>query len=193
VADEEFMQATWRALCTHGYADLTMQDIADESERSKAALHYHYEGKADLLESFLDHVSACFLDRVRAADPGPGTDPVRRLDAVLEAALSPPGDDPEDIQTALLELKARAPHEPAVRKRVRETDSEFRGLLADILAAGVEAGRFRPDVDSEATARVFVTALSGAQLRRVSLGESPEAARAVLDVHIEGVTLEASG
>ena len=29
---ERIMDATYRALCTHGYAALTMQDIADESE-----------------------------------------------------------------------------------------------------------------------------------------------------------------
>ncbi|MEF8974259.1 MAG: helix-turn-helix domain-containing protein, partial [Haloarcula sp.] len=40
---DDIMDATYRALCTHGYADLTMQDIADESDKSKAALHYHYD------------------------------------------------------------------------------------------------------------------------------------------------------
>ena len=37
---EEVMEATCRALCEHGYADLTMQDVADESDKSTAALHY---------------------------------------------------------------------------------------------------------------------------------------------------------
>ena len=40
---EGVTEATCRALCEHGYADLTMQDIADESNKSTAALHYHYD------------------------------------------------------------------------------------------------------------------------------------------------------
>jgi AcrR family transcriptional regulator len=31
---EAIMSATYRALCAHGYADLTMQDIADETDKS---------------------------------------------------------------------------------------------------------------------------------------------------------------
>ena len=42
---EQVIRATYRALCAHGYANLTMRDIADETDLSKAALHYHYDTK----------------------------------------------------------------------------------------------------------------------------------------------------
>jgi AcrR family transcriptional regulator len=181
---EEFMQATWRALCTHGYADLTMQDIADESEKSKAALHYHYDSKRGLLAAFLDHVAARFLSRVREADAAAGSDPVERLGAVVDTAFSPP-DDVEDLQRALVELKAQAPHEPAFRERVRETDAAFRGLLVDILTAGIETGDFRAAVDPEETAQFVVNTLAGAQLRQISVGESAGVARRVVERYLE--------
>ncbi|GAA0475047.1 hypothetical protein GCM10008985_34420 [Halococcus dombrowskii] len=60
---EEIMDATYRALCKHGYAALRMQDIADETTKSKAALHYHYDSKHDLLLSFLDYIARCTVSK----------------------------------------------------------------------------------------------------------------------------------
>jgi AcrR family transcriptional regulator len=185
-SDDEFMRATWRALCVHGYADLTMQDIADESAKSKAALHYHYDSKRGLLAAFLDHVAERFLWRVRDAEAAAGPDPADRLAAVVDAAFAPPGDDDaEDLRRALVELKAQAPHEPTFRERVRETDAAFRRLLVEVLTAGIETGDFRESVDPEATAQFVVTAIAGAQLRQVSVGESPGTARGVVERHLE--------
>jgi AcrR family transcriptional regulator len=185
-SDDEFMRATWRALCVHGYADLTMQDIADESEKSKAALHYHYGGKQDLLESFLDHVAERFLSRLRDADAAAGPNPDERLGAVVDAAFSPPeSDELESTQRALVELKAQAPHQPPFRERIQETDAAFRELLVDIVTAGVETGDFQSDVDPGETAQFVVNALAGAQLRQVSVGEEPTTARRVVEQHLE--------
>ena len=58
------MAATYRALCAHGYADLTMQEIANEAGVSKAALHYHYDTKRALILSFLDMLSSDFEARL---------------------------------------------------------------------------------------------------------------------------------
>jgi AcrR family transcriptional regulator len=185
-ADDEILDATWRALCTHGYADLTMQDIADETTKSKAALHYHYDSKLDLLETFLDHVADRFMERVTDAAAAADGDGAERLCAVIDAALSPPEKgDIEDMQTALLELKAQSPHEPTFRERIRESDEQFRDLLADIIAEGVDDGSLREDVDPDETAHFIVTMFAGAQLRQVSVGESRQTVRAHIERHLD--------
>jgi len=53
-AEEEIMEATYRALLRHGYADLSISRIADELDKSKAAIYYHYDTKDDLLVAFLE-------------------------------------------------------------------------------------------------------------------------------------------
>jgi AcrR family transcriptional regulator len=185
-ADDEILDATWRALCSHGYADLTMQDIADETTKSKAALHYHYDSKLDLLETFLDHVADRFLDRVTDAAAATDGDGAARLCAVIDAALSPPDRaDIENMQTALLELKAQSPHEPAFRERIRESDEQFRDLLADIIVEGIDDGSVRADVDPEETAHFIVTMFAGAQLRQVSVGEDRERIRTHIERHLD--------
>ena len=180
------MRATYRALCTQGYADLTMQDIADEAPVSKGALHYHYDSKRGLFEAFQAYLAERFLARLHAADDSDAP-PAERLSAVLDAALSPPEtDDLRDIQRALLELKAQAPHEPAIAAEIEIWDDRFRELLASIVADGVRTGDFRPDADPEAVAQFVATVLAGAQTRQVSVDQSPETARSLLETYLEG-------
>ena len=183
---EEILDATWRALCATGYADLTMQDIADETDVSKAALHYHYDSKRDLLEAFLDHIDDRFLSRVRDADPGEGADPARRLSAVLDAALSPPETEQlEDLQRALVDLKAQAPHDEEFRAHLRENDERFATLLVEIIEAGVKSGAFRADLDPEEAAEFVGLQLAGSQLRQVSLGQDNERTRHLIERYFE--------
>ncbi|MFB6301973.1 MAG: hypothetical protein ABEH78_03840 [Haloferacaceae archaeon] len=84
VADE-IVGATSRAPCEHGYAQSTMQDIADRTDRITAALHY--DGKCDLLLALLDHPYAGFADRVR--HPA-GDTPAERPRSSVDLALTPP-------------------------------------------------------------------------------------------------------
>lgn len=185
------MRATYRALCAHGYADLTMQDIADEAPVSKGTLHYHFDSKRGLFEAFQRYIAERFLARLEAADD-PGAPAPERLSAVLDAALSPPEtDELRDIQRALLELKAQAPHEPAIAAEIETWDDRFRNLLAAIVADGIEAGEFGSAADPEATARFVATVLAGAQTRQVSVDQSPETARALLETYVETRLVEA--
>jgi len=179
------MSATWCALCERGYADLTMQAIADESSVSKPALHYHYDSKQDLLEAFLDHAASRFVDSLEeAADEAEG--PEETLTAVLDTAFSPPAlEDSGDMSTALLELRTQAAHDEAFSARLRGADEAFRELLVDVLTDGVERGVFRADLDPEEVAHVAVTFFDGGRLRQASLAEDPEAARALLESYLE--------
>jgi AcrR family transcriptional regulator len=186
MADDEILDATWRALCTTGYADLTMQDIADETTKSKAALHYHYDSKRDLLERFFDHLADRFLDRVTDAAAAADGSGAARLSAVVDAALSPPDTgDIEDVQTALLELKAQSPHEQSFREGLCAFDEQFRTLVADIIADGIDDGSIQADVDPEETAHLIVTMLAGAQLRQVSVGENRQTVHDHIERHLE--------
>ena len=184
-ATDDIMCATCRALCTQGYADLTMQDIADESSKSKAALHYHYDSKENLLVAFLDFISEQFLSSLHEAFEAAGDDPTAKLDSVLDAALSPPSGDLDGLQTALLELRAQAPHVDAFRNRIARTDEQLQSLLVDVFADGVERGAFRADIDPESLAHFTVTLLAGSYLRRVSVGQEYDTARELLERRLE--------
>ncbi|SDF99850.1 TetR/AcrR family transcriptional regulator [Halorientalis regularis] len=182
---DEIMEATYRALCTHGYADLTMQDIADETELSKAALHYHYDSKQELLESFLDFLYDEFTERV--GDPEGGTAP-ERLHALVEKVLSPPAEDDDErvaFKTAILELKAQAPYDEGIRERLQRFDAFLHDEFEAVIADGTEAGTIRAAVDPDDAARFLVTALDGTSTKQVAVGQDPDCARRMLTAYIE--------
>ena len=54
---ELIMEATYRALAKHGYKDLRMRDIGEEMEMTRQVIHYHFDGKNDLMASFLEYIA----------------------------------------------------------------------------------------------------------------------------------------
>lgn len=191
---EEILRAVGTALRTHGYARLTMQDIADESSVSKAALHYHFDTKQDLLVAFLDRLYDRFTARLDAAEAAAGDDPVARLEALVECTLQPPEDDPAGFRTAVLEIQAQAPFEPAYRDRLANVDAHLEARLAAAIGAAKDRGRFPDSADPEALASFVVTAIHGAHARGVATGHPvADARRALLDYLGDLVPADATG
>lgn len=169
-APTDILHATHSALRKRGYAELTMQDIADETDLSKASIHYHYDCKHDLLLAFLDHLYEQFQARI--AEPE-GETPADRLHTLVEALVSERSEEPA-FQTALLEIKAQSPYDDAFRERLRRFDETFAAEVRDIVAEGVADGTFREDLDPDAVASFLTTFVNGAQTRHVGVGHSPE-------------------
>ncbi|MFB6124234.1 MAG: TetR/AcrR family transcriptional regulator [Haloferacaceae archaeon] len=183
-ATDDIMCATYRALCRHGYADLTMQDIADEWDKSKAALHYHYDTKRGLLLAFLDYLFDQY--RRRVADPA-GDDARERLRSFLDASLAPSDRDAnQEFQTAALEIRAQSPYVGEFRDRLVELDAFIRRRVRELVAAGVDDGSIGADVDPDAAAATIVTLLDGAHTRRVALDASVEEVQRPLYDYVEG-------
>jgi len=167
VADEEIMEAVHRALRSHGYADLTMQDIADECSKSKSLLHYHYDTKADLLAAFLDQLLTEYETRLACrADRSP---PQRIVEFVARFVFAPADDDREAFHLALLEMRSQSPFDDRIREQLERSDRILRETVAAILADGVESGVFTP-VDIDRTAALIVAAVDGARTRQITLG-----------------------
>lgn len=181
----EIMEGTYRALCEHGYAGLTMQDIADETDKSKAALHYHYDSKRELLGAFLEYLFEQFTARV--GDPD-GDTADERLRGFVDDVLAPPIDDADErvaFQTAVLELKAQAPYDDGIREHMIAFDEYLHDQVRRLVAEGVASGTFRADVDPADTARFIVTALDGAQTKQVAVGQDVECTRRMLHAYVE--------
>lgn len=165
---DEMMDATYRALCDHGYANLTMQDIADELGKSKSLLHYHYDTKRDLLEAFLEHIVDRFAAEIRETE---ADDPEGRLNELLDRFVF--GD--EDVESrqfhlALLELRSQVPHDESYRAQFVRSDDAVRDAIVSIVEDGIEEGVFR-EVDPEETAALIFAALDGARMRQVTLAD----------------------
>lgn len=171
-AADEIMDGVYRALRAHGYADVTMQDIADECSKSKSLLHYHYDTKEDLLVAFLDHVITDSEARIDAHADDPPAE--RLVQFVGWFVFEPDAVDREAFHIALLELRTQGPFNERIRDQLVRSDRLLRGTVADILESGIEADVFR-DVDVAETAALLVATLDGARTRQITLsGDSVE-------------------
>jgi AcrR family transcriptional regulator len=180
-AHEDIMDATYHALLEHGFAALTMQDIADEAEKSKSLLHYHYDTKQDLLVEFLEYLIERGEERAEehADDP-----PHQHLREFVAGGLVDTDEDDWAFVTAVVELEAQALHDETYREQLARNEAKLRDHIADIIRDGIETGDFR-DVDPESTARLILTAIDGARTQRVVLDDdSPELVHDALVEHV---------
>jgi len=171
----EIIDATNRALCRHGYAELTIQQIADESSLTTAAIHYHFDTKEALLNVFLDDL----IERFESKLASEATDPRERLIAFLDAVFTPSDPEGDGFPVAIMELKAQAPFHDIYRERFLDLDDVMREAIAAIVVDGIDEGHF-VQTDPDEVARLVTTTINGAHTRNVALGEPLDETRHLL-------------
>jgi AcrR family transcriptional regulator len=165
----EIMGATYRALCKHGYANLTMQDIADEFDKSRSLLHYHYDTKEELLVTFLDQAIGWRRERMAESDT---EEPLARLEEFIDRFVIEPGEEGrETFALAITELRVQAAHDEAFREKLSARYEDNVDMVTAIVEACVDSGVFR-EVDPRETAEIMYTCLVGARTLQVTLGVS---------------------
>ncbi len=180
------MRATYRALREHGYADLTVERIAEEYGKSTAAVHYHYDTKDELLVAFLDYLLERFVDTIRDVET---TDPQRRLDLLLDELIFA-AEDHRDLAVAMLEMRSQAPYKEDFRERFRGNDEYIRYMIKAVINHGIDEGDFE-DVDADHATRGLMTIVDGARTRAVVLddGDALETARRVADEYVDATLI----
>lgn len=176
---EQLIQAAFRALCEHGYSNLTLEKIGSEFEKSTSLVYHHYEGKNALLLDLLEYL----LEQYEAGIPLSDRDPAAQLHELVTAVFSVR--NTAGFDRALVELRAQATHDEEFRSLFGRTDDLIRTQLAQIIETGVEDGTFA-DVDPEQTAAFIHVTLVGAHtIRATSAGDSVPAARDELEEYLD--------
>ena len=176
---DAIIRATGRSLCEHGYADLTMQRIAEASSVTTAAIHYHFDTKEELLNAFLDDL----IDRFEREAVAETSDPREQLAVVLDAVFAADPDD--EFPVALMELKAQAPYHETYRQRFIELDERLRSIIETAVERGIDAGHFEASAPAT-VARFVTTVINGGHVRTVALGEAPDETRRVVEGYLDG-------
>jgi TetR/AcrR family transcriptional repressor of nem operon len=167
----EILEATYRALYRHGYADLTVKDIADETDRSTASIHYYYGSKETLFTEFLDFLYDRYTTQLATAE---GNTPPEQLATLLEATLVDEPNAGSQLRTAMLGMYAQAQYNDAIQDRLAKFDEYLFDRIETIVADGIDTGHFDDSVDPTVAAEFLVTAITGTQTRRATIGHSPE-------------------
>jgi AcrR family transcriptional regulator len=129
---QAILGAAFRALCAHGYADLTISRIGEEFDKSPSLVYHHYDGKDELLVDLLGFL----LDGFEASVSSDAFDlsPRDRIDAYISATLDPGSVDdayaPDGrFMTAIVELRAQAATDDAYRDHFDRSDRVFGAFL----------------------------------------------------------------
>ena len=157
-----------------GGIDFTVQDIVDRSGLSLRSFYKHFGGKDELLLALFEELLQDFASELRR-EVEVFDDPVDQLRAYVRGFAGRAELSGEHGGRALGTYHVRM---MAIRK------DDFAGalrpqidVLREIVAAGVDSGRFRTDLEVDAiTGLLTITLMSAAQM-------------AVLDVHLTGAAL----
>ena len=172
---EEIMEATFRALSEHGYSDLRMRDIGEEMEMTRQVIHYHYEGKYDLMSHFLEYIIEQYEGSVEIDGDAP---PREELDARIHQCLFGPGFEDFshwDRMKVYHELFTQAQNDERHREIFNEHYGRIRGSITEVVEDGIEQGVFRA-VDAERMGQMITDLIHAARGRKLSLGheDAPE-------------------
>ena len=176
------MEATFRALSKRGYKDLRMRDIGEEMEMTRQVIHYHFDGKYDLMSSFLEYIIDQYEGSVEVdAD----ADPRAELDARIDQCLFGPEFDEFshwDRMRVYHELFVYAQRDERHRETFNDHYEKIRGSVVAVVEEGIERGDFR-EVDAERFGQLVTDVIHAARGRRISLGheDAPEEARKAID------------
>lgn len=179
---EAIMEATFRALKRRGYSDLRLRDIGEEMPMTRQVIHYHFDGKRDLMSSFLEHI----IDQYEGSvDVGPDADPRTELDARIDQCLFGPDFEEFshwDRMKIYHELFAHARNDEEHRETFTEHYDRIRGSIVEVIKAGIEQGVFR-DVDPVRVGQLVTDMIHVARERRLALGheDAPEEMRTAID------------
>lgn len=174
---EAVFRATYEALLRHGYADLSIQRIADEGEMSKSTVYHHFDSKADLLLAFSERL---LMQRAEEIVLETDADPLTILTRVFDLVFLGEARDGTtladftnpDLNRIYLELRAQAVHDPEYRDHFDSLDGMMREFAAELVREGIDAGIFR-EVDPEAVAAtVYLLFEGGLMLKSTTDDES---------------------
>ena len=144
-----------------GFNAFSYADVAAELGMTKAALHYHYPGKAELGEALVARYTSRFADALTeiAAEPSPAP-------AKLEAYLGLYTDVLRAGRMCLCGMLAA--EYDTLSQRLREAILRFfddnEAWLAGVLEQGREEGTLQFDGAPIETARTLISGLEGAML-----------------------------
>lgn len=144
-----------------GFSGFSYADIAAELGITKASLHYHFPGKAELGESLITRYASRFgqaLTEIGARDV-PAADKLQAYCAIYRAVLA----EQRMCLCGMLAAEYEVLSDP-MRRAVVEFFDHNQAWLSALLEEGRVAGSLRFAGTSEQAARSIIAALEGAML-----------------------------
>lgn len=162
---QQVIDAAVLTLARKGYADTSVQDIAEEAKLSKGAVHYHFKNKDDLIQNVLTQCCDHMTRRVKAAWGAPGTPAERVRRAIQEMWSARKERGPE--MRVIADLVGYGVHNEGLRGPLAQM---FRKNREEIMEAGLKdlmALGLKARVPLDVIPRLLLASLDGLALHAV--------------------------
>jgi AcrR family transcriptional regulator len=176
---------------TKGYAQTTIQDVAQALALSRSALYHYFESKDDILLALVeDHASAA-ADRMRKALATSQGSTIDKLQLLLSTTIRSRMTGGARLRV-LDQLAAEMP--PAIRVRFERGRREVLDLYTGLIRSGIEAGELR-QVDARLAALAIIGIASWTSWWYSPTGRKApdELAAALIDIAFHGLIGPESG
>jgi AcrR family transcriptional regulator len=154
----QIMRETVRLIAEHGFHSVRVADIAAACDTSTAAIHYHFPGRAELLEAA---VRWCMDEDTvrRAARLAEADDAHEELRQLID--LQVPDTTQQRHQWLVwMDLWSEAARSTAIGRLHAEFYREWRRTVAEVIRRGIGQGVFR-EVDPEFSALRLTALIDG--------------------------------
>lgn len=138
---KELIDAAERLFISAGYDQTAISDIVREVNVSQGAFYYYFDSKEAVLMAVMEkEIAAMEADLIRIAQEAEMNEAVK-LNSMINWFIRP-NDPGKKILGYIHEIKSKEIHENHRRKR---PFSEIAPVMAEVIALGVEKGRFSVD------------------------------------------------
>ncbi len=156
---QRIVDAAAAAFRRHGFASVTLKDIAQRAGLQAGSLYYHFDSKEKLVDAILSAgVEAAITATGEAVEAlGPGADPVARLRAAIAAHVRVVLSE-GSYASANLRILGQVPD--PVRERHLKLQRTYGRFWAALLRDAVRSGALRDDLDQSVVRMLMLGALN---------------------------------
>ncbi|MDD2465815.1 MAG: TetR family transcriptional regulator [Desulfobulbus sp.] len=125
------IDAAVRVIAQHGVANASLTDIAQEAGVTRGAIYWHFNNKADLLNSLWEHVLEFYAPLTEASERMDEPDPLGKLEELYISFFAGMVDDPlqQQLFRILFDEGDRSKDTEAIRQRHDQLRRErYQGL-----------------------------------------------------------------
>lgn len=140
---EEVIEAAAAVFAERGYHGASTRDVADRLGMRQASLYYYFPSKEAALEQVCLRGVEGFVEHAEAVAAGEGS-AVEKLTAVIRQNLTAMGERPA-FSRAFVRERRFLPAES--RRRIGQVSRQYERVIEGIIAAGVQGGELRADVE----------------------------------------------
>ncbi len=152
--------AAFHLIAEKGFEGLRVRNVAAQVGINGATLHHYFPTKEDLIQAVVEYTITRLRTTMESMELS-GT-PAEKLHAHLTCLYELMREEPA-LFVVLTEMSLRAQHR-SVLQFLEQQESIWRGVLANILRAGIEQQIWPGDLDPDATALAIITLMEGASL-----------------------------